>query len=91
MSKRETWLLDALARVLEVERSQLSATQSFAEMGVDSLLGLRLTRQLQDQLGVEVDLEWMFDHPTARELARFLDQRFGDMDAAAPAAAGAAA
>ncbi|MGN7918354.1 MULTISPECIES: acyl carrier protein [Lysobacter] len=82
MSKREPWLIDAMAEVLEVDRSQLSATESFAELGVDSLLGLRLTRKLEDLLGSEVELEWLFDHPSVRQLACFLDERFGEMDAA---------
>lgn len=79
MSNRETWLIAALASVLEVDPSQISVKQTFAEIGVDSLLGLRLTRKLEDQLGVEVELEWIFDHPSVRELSRFLDQRFGEL------------
>ncbi|GAB3356902.1 acyl carrier protein [Lysobacter tyrosinilyticus] len=79
MSKREIWLAAALAEVLEVDASQISATETFAQIGVDSLLGLRLTRKLEDQLGVEVELEWVFDHPSIRELAGFLDGRFGEM------------
>ena len=86
MSKRESWLIAALADVLEVDASQISATESFAQIGVDSLLGLRLTRKLEDQLGVEVELEWVFDHPSIRELAGFLDGRFGEMTEPLPAA-----
>lgn len=87
VSKRETWLIVALAEVLEVDPSQISVTQTFAEIGVDSLLGLRLTRKLEDQLGTEVELEWIFDNPSVRELSWFLDQRFGElkMEVAEPA------
>lgn len=80
MSRRERWLRDVLAELMEIDASQISLDQSFSEQGVDSLTGLRLTRKLEDQLGVEVELEWLFDHPSIQELARFLDERFGEID-----------
>jgi len=82
MSMREQWLRNALSELMEIDASRISLTQSFAEQGLDSLTGLRLTRKLQDMLGVEVELEWLFDHPSIRELAQFLDARFGELDAA---------
>lgn len=81
MSMRELWLRDVLAELMEVDVSQISAEQPFSEQGVDSLIGLRLTRKLEDQLGVEVELEWLFDHPSIQALARFLDENFGEIDA----------
>ena len=87
VSRRETWLIEALAEVLEVDPSQISATQTFAEIGVDSLLGLRLTRKMEDRCCIEVELEWLFDNPSVRELSRFLDDRYGELEVedAAPA------
>lgn len=81
MNRRELWLRDALSELLGIDASQISLTHSFAEQGVDSLTGLRLTRKLEDILGVEVELEWLFDHPSIRELSQFLDERFGEPDA----------
>lgn len=81
MSRRERWLRDVLAELMEIDASQISSDQSFSDQGVDSLTGLRLTRKLEDQLGVEVELEWLFDHPSIQALARFLDERFGEIDA----------
>lgn len=81
MSRREQWLRIALAELMEIDAAQISSNQPFSEQGVDSLIGLRLTRKLEDQLGVEVELEWLFDHPSIQALAQFLDERFGDIDA----------
>ncbi|MEB1529287.1 acyl carrier protein [Xanthomonas sp. WHRI 7945] len=81
MNARELWLKDALSELMEVDVAQISATRTFAEQGVDSLIGLRLTRKLEESLGLEVDLEWLFDHPSIRELAQFLDSHFGVLDA----------
>jgi acyl carrier protein len=80
MSRHDEWLRCALSELLEVDASRISLTQPFAEQGVDSLTGLRLTRKLEDLLGVEVELEWLFDNPTIQELSRFLDERFGAPD-----------
>jgi len=81
MSARELWLKDALSELMGVDVARISATQTFAEQGVDSLIGLRLTRKLEESLGIEVDLEWLFDHPSIHELAQFLDAHFGVLDA----------
>lgn len=83
MREREIWLRDAVAELLQVDASEVAVTQSFAELGMDSVAGLRLTRRLQDLLEEEVELEWLFDHPTIRELAVFLDAHFGEFNAVA--------
>ncbi|MDZ4813756.1 MAG: acyl carrier protein [Pseudomonadota bacterium] len=80
VSKHEAWLRDTLAELLEIDRTQLSVTQTFAELGMDSLIGLRLTRKLQDRIDEEVELEWIFDYPSIRQLSQFLDTRFGELD-----------
>jgi acyl carrier protein len=81
MSNREQFLRNALAELLQVDQNELSPTTPFAELGVDSLLGLRLTREIQDQLQADVELEWLLDNPSIRELAEFLDAKFGGLDA----------
>jgi acyl carrier protein len=82
MNARERWLRDALADLMGVDAAHISLTQSFAEQGMDSLIGLRLTRKLQDRLAtdVEIEIEWLFDYPSITELSRFLDERFGELD-----------
>jgi acyl carrier protein len=57
-------------------------TTSFADLGMDSLVGLRFSRKIQDLLGVEIELEWLFDYPTIRQLSEFLDEPFGDLERA---------
>ncbi len=80
VSKHEAWLRDTLAELLDVDGTQVSVTQTFAELGMDSLIGLRLTRKLQDRIDEEVELEWIFDYPSIRKLSQFLDARFGARD-----------
>lgn len=75
MTEYESILRDALAELLAIDPTEVSLTTHFAEQGVDSLIGLRLARKVQDALGFEVELEWLFDYPTISELAAFLGQK----------------
>jgi aryl carrier-like protein len=81
MSSREQLLRSALAELIDVDAHAVCVNTPFAEQGIDSLLGLRFVRRVQDLLGAEVELEWLFDHPSIRELSAFLDERFGALDA----------
>lgn len=77
MSVREETLQQILREMLDVGEGEVTATSSFFELGLDSLLGLRFARRLQDAFGIEIEPEWLFDYPSVDQLARFLDQRFG--------------
>jgi hypothetical protein len=66
----------ALGSVLEVSADSLVPTALFADYGVDSLIGLRFARRLEEELDAPVEIEWLFDHPTIRQLAVFLDRQF---------------
>jgi acyl carrier protein len=84
MAPYEEKLLGALRETLGDEPG-LSTQTNFAELGLDSLTGLRFLRKAQNALGVEIDLEWLFDHPSVAELACFLHERYGSPDNSAVA------
>jgi acyl carrier protein len=71
---REHDVLRILAEVLGVQEREIYPTATFSEMGMDSLLGLRFARKLQDALGMEVEPEWLFDYPTVEQLSRRLNE-----------------
>lgn len=80
MTKREQLLRDGLARLLDMDSREISLDTPFAQLGVDSLLGLRYARHIADQLRVEIDLEWLYEYQNIRELSQFLDGRFGSLN-----------
>jgi polyketide synthase PksN len=80
-ARREAMLSAELAHILEVPVGDIDPTAPFHTFGVDSLAGLRLTRVLEDHLDTEVELEWLYDYPSIRELAIFLDARFDTVPA----------
>lgn len=75
MTNLEKMMTDALANVLQIDARDISPSASFAECGLDSLSGLRFARRLEEKLGMPIELEWLFDHPTISELARLLEDR----------------
>jgi acyl carrier protein len=80
MSVREETLQRVLRELPGLAGETVCVTSHFSELGMDSLLGLRFARKLQDVFGVEIEPEWLFDHPSVDQFALFLDQRFGALD-----------
>lgn len=77
MTKYEQYLREVLAELMDVDAQQLSLTATVFDQGMDSLVGLRLARKVQDFVGAEIELEWIYDYPTLQQLAGFLEERFG--------------
>ncbi len=57
----------AFAEVLGVD--QVSALDSFFDLGGSSLAAVRLAARLRQASGRTVELPWLFSHPTVRDLA----------------------
>lgn len=81
MSVREQELIRILREFVDADADHITPVTKFAELGLDSLAGLRFTRKVQDAFGIEIELEWLFDYPSVAELACFLDQTFGALTA----------
>ena len=73
MTPRERQIVDALSAVLARDDLPALATARFDELGLDSLAGLRLAARLEAGMKVPIDVEWLYDHPSARQLAAFLN------------------
>jgi amino acid adenylation domain-containing protein len=73
------WLVQALARTLQVSPSAVARRQPFATLGVDSLAATRLAGALQHWLQRPVSPTLVYDYPTVEALAAHLA---GDEDAA---------
>ena len=72
----EQTIADIFAKVLDMER--VSATDSFFELGGTSLVVTRVIIET-DKAGLQVSYGDVFDHPTPRQLAQFIN---GDAGAA---------
>ncbi|MGW3204267.1 amino acid adenylation domain-containing protein [Streptomyces sp. NPDC001135] len=53
----------------------ITAADDVFDLGAQSLQAIQVANRLGVELGREVRVAWLFQHPTAAELARFLDGR----------------
>ncbi|NKY66083.1 amino acid adenylation domain-containing protein, partial [Gordonia rubripertincta] len=72
-SEAEEVIAGVFAGLLGVE--QVSVTQSFFDLGGNSLSAMRLTSRVSDALGVQVGIRDVFDAPSVRELAAAVAHR----------------
>ena len=66
-------LIDSIFSKL-FEFNEFGATTNFFEIGGNSLLAMRAVAGMQKELSMEVPLRLIFEYPTVRELANYLDQ-----------------
>ena len=71
-NRRETELSEAFSEALGVE--QIGIDDDFFRSGGDSIAALHLAARLRPIVGSEVNVRWVFDHPTVRRLTAFADQ-----------------
>ena len=76
-------LLAVLELVSQTAGSAVDADAPLMESGVDSLGAVELRNQLQGAAGIALPATLMFEHPTARQIATFLQPISGASDEAA--------
>ncbi len=72
VARVQNWLIDYLARVLEVDPGQIDLRRPFAEYGLDSLAAITLSGELERWLGRDLSPTLAWDHPNIEALARYL-------------------
>ena len=78
-----------LAAALYLEEAQLDDHAGFADLGLDSILAVELTKSLNDELGTALQATRLYDHANVAELAAHLRDLLAKQenlpaDAAAP-------
>ncbi|MBM3779486.1 MAG: AMP-binding protein, partial [Acidimicrobiia bacterium] len=68
----EQWMVRWIAARLKEEPAAIDATRAFADLGLDSLTAVELTRDLEEAFGVSVTPTAAWDFPTIRALAESL-------------------
>jgi polyketide synthase PksN len=68
----ESLLVERLAKVLELEPEKIDRHRSFAELGLDSILVVQLTRALEAKLGRPLSYTVIHDYPNIAALSKHL-------------------
>jgi acyl transferase domain-containing protein/acyl carrier protein len=71
-AEAERLLTARVARLLELEESAIARHQTFAELGLDSILVVQLLRELEGWLGRTFAPTLLRDYPNVAALAKFL-------------------
>ena len=68
----QAWIVAYLGRELKLQPEDIDVNAPFDRYGVDSMVAVLLTGDLQDWLGRRLDPTTLYDHPTIAALARYL-------------------
>ena len=68
----QEWLVNYLAKLLEVETSEIDITRSFDEYGLNSSDAIFLTGELEEWLESELEPTLVYEYSTIKKLAQYL-------------------
>ncbi|MFF8597099.1 SDR family NAD(P)-dependent oxidoreductase [Streptomyces sp. NPDC015220] len=67
-------LAGSLAEVLEMPSGSIDPDRPFAELGLDSIFAVQWAKLIEERLGVEFTAARVYDYPTVRLLADYLEE-----------------
>ncbi|MBB3120970.1 SDR family NAD(P)-dependent oxidoreductase [Pseudoduganella violacea] len=70
-----TLIAQQLARTLKVPADLIGNSETFSDYGMDSINGMEFAEQLQNTLGMTVDITSVFEHSSVDALAAYLAPR----------------
>jgi len=68
----EQWLVTHLAGALNLPASEIVVDTPFDRYGVDSLIAVTMTGDLEEWLGIEIPVTLAWDYPNIQLLAAYL-------------------
>jgi amino acid adenylation domain-containing protein len=74
----EAALVELWAQVLDLDAASISATASFFDLGGHSILAIKLVSRLAERFGGTLAVRDLFDQPSVRELAAFIQEQADD-------------
>jgi acyl carrier protein len=69
------WLIDKVATMARIARSEVDTTASFVDFGLDSRQGVGLSGDLEKWLGRKLEPTLVWDHPSISALVTHLTMR----------------
>ena len=65
-------LKNILAALLYIEKEEISATDTFAALGLDSILGVEFVKKINKELGIQCATSLLYSYPSLSELYAYL-------------------
>lgn len=70
----QTWLIDYLSQLLDIEPTTIDVSHSFESYGLDSSTSIALTADLEDWLGSELEPTLVYEYQTIEALSHYLSE-----------------
>jgi acyl carrier protein len=72
------WCIEYLTGKLKLPASRIDPDTKFARLGMDSATSVFLVMDLEEWLGVELDTNLVFEHPSVTALARYVANQLAE-------------
>jgi acyl carrier protein len=69
----QEWLVSHLAAALGKPASEIDVNATFDRFGLDSAAYVSMSADVEDRLGIRLDVTDLYDHSTVRRLAKHLE------------------
>lgn len=73
----QAWLINMLAKRLRADPGQIDPEASLADFGMDSLIAIRVTSDLEKYLEIQLEPTLLWEHPNIAALVRHLAKELG--------------
>lgn len=65
-------IIEKLAEALKVDKNTIDYDESFADYGLDSIIGVQLVQVLKDFLNIELETTSLFDYSSVNQLTNYI-------------------
>nr|WP_275942651.1 SDR family NAD(P)-dependent oxidoreductase [Paenibacillus alba] len=71
-----TVILDILSESLNMSIDMIDPNKSFADYGVDSIVGINIVKKLNQSLSIPLDTTILFDYTSIHQLSRYIGKQY---------------
>ena len=83
----QNWLIQGIARSLKIDADEIDTSVAFDRYGMDSVVAVQLTGELEKRLGYPMSPTLMYDYPTIDALSQHVVEELASADERLPAEA----
>ena len=70
----QEWIVDQIAELTEKDPADIHPEEAFANYGLDSMTAVTLIGDLEEYLGLRLEVTLLWDYPTTETLSAHLEQ-----------------
>ena len=79
-NKIKETIMSILSNVLHMEADEINENLNFSDMGVDSISGVEIVRDINKNFNINVDAVILYDYPTIEELVGYIKEIINNND-----------